>query len=155
MFMNENDIYMEVRRVLGNLRSIRAFARETDVELLQEMYEKLGAAIEERRADAEREAREREERERKRQELLAYIAAEGFSPEELLGIDSEGGRKGKRSQGPTLPPKYQFMEDGKIKTWNGRGRQPKPIAEALAAGRSLDEFLIVKTQGLPFSLNEA
>lgn len=25
-------------------------------------------------------------------------------------------------------------------TWSGRGRQPKWIAEALAAGRSLDEF---------------
>ncbi|HAF0366034.1 TPA: H-NS histone family protein, partial [Salmonella enterica subsp. enterica serovar Dublin] len=28
--------------------------------------------------------------------------------------------------------------------WSGRGRAPKPIAEALAGGRSLDEFLIEK-----------
>nr|WP_250130635.1 H-NS family nucleoid-associated regulatory protein [Escherichia coli] len=42
------------------------------------------------------------------------------------------------------PPKYQFEENGETKYWSGRGRAPKPIAEALAGGRSLDEFIIKK-----------
>ncbi|WP_171961641.1 H-NS family nucleoid-associated regulatory protein, partial [Escherichia coli] len=35
-------------------------------------------------------------------------------------------------------------ENGETKYWSGRGRTPKPIDEALKAGRSLDEFLIKK-----------
>lgn len=45
---------------------------------------------------------------------------------------------------PKAAPKYQFIEDGVTKTWTGKGRKPKPIEEALAAGRDLDEFLIAK-----------
>ncbi|MDA6254180.1 H-NS histone family protein, partial [Escherichia coli] len=43
-----------------------------------------------------------------------------------------------------LSIKYQFEENGETKYWSGRGRAPKPIAEALAGGRSLDEFIIKK-----------
>ncbi|EOW2190003.1 H-NS family nucleoid-associated regulatory protein, partial [Escherichia coli] len=43
---------------------------------------------------------------------------------------------------PKAPPKYQFEENGETKYWSGRGRAPKPINEALKAGRSIDEFLI-------------
>ncbi|ENB3606606.1 DNA-binding protein, partial [Escherichia coli] len=38
----------------------------------------------------------------------------------------------------------QFEENGETKYRSGRGRAPKPIAEALAGGRSLDEFIIKK-----------
>ena len=37
-----------------------------------------------------------------------------------------------------------FEENGEVKFWSGRGRSPKPIDEALKAGRSLDDFLIKK-----------
>ncbi|EEZ6608717.1 H-NS histone family protein [Escherichia coli] len=46
------------------------------------------------------------------------------------------------------PPKYQFEENGETKYWSGRGRAPKPIGEALKAGRSLDEFLIPKSASI-------
>jgi DNA-binding protein H-NS len=38
-------------------------------------------------------------------------------------------------------PRYRNPADGG-QTWTGRGRQPRWIAEALANGRSLDEFKI-------------
>jgi len=38
-------------------------------------------------------------------------------------------------------PRYRNPADGG-QTWTGRGRQPRWIAEALASGRSLDEFKI-------------
>ncbi|EJH3917941.1 H-NS histone family protein [Salmonella enterica] len=131
-------------RILMNIRSIRVFAREMEFEQLLEMQEKLNAVIEERREDAEREAAERQEREKKRQELLQLIAGEGFTPEELLGQIEGQGKSKKRSKTPKAAPKYQFIEDGVTKTWTGKGRKPKPIEEALAAGRDLDEFLIAK-----------
>ncbi|CTB47945.1 DNA binding protein [Shigella sonnei] len=127
-----------------NIRSLRVFAREVDFEQLLEMQEKLNVVIEERREDAEREAAERAERERKRQELLQLIAGEGFSPEELLGLSEEAPKSRKKTL-PKAPPKYQFEENGETKYWSGRGRAPKPIDEALKAGRSLEDFRINKS----------
>ncbi len=144
--MSDNDTFDAVRRILTNIRSVRVFARETDFEQLLEMQEKLNAVIEERREDAEREAAEREEREKKRQELLQLIAGEGFSPEQLLGLTDDA-PKSRKSKLPKAPPKYQFEENGEVKFWSGRGRSPKPIAEALEAGRSLEDFLIQKASG--------
>ena len=141
--MSENETFDATRKLLLNIRSVRVFARETSFEQLLEMQEKLNAVIEERREEAEREAAERAERERKRQELLQLIAGEGFSPEELLGL-SEDAQKTRKKTLPKAPPKYQFDENGETKYWSGRGRTPKPIDEALKAGRSLDEFLIKK-----------
>ncbi len=104
------------------------------------MQEKLNAVIEERREEAEREAAERAERERKRRELLQLIAGEGFHRKNCLACPKM--RKNTQKTLPKAPPKYQFDENGETKYWSGRGRTPKPIDEALKAGRSLDEFLI-------------
>ncbi|AZL04134.1 MULTISPECIES: H-NS family nucleoid-associated regulatory protein [Enterobacterales] len=142
--MSDTAANNEIRRTLSNIRSLRVFARETEFDLLLDMYEKLGSVIEERREDAEREAKERAEREQKRLDLLQLIAGEGFTPEELLGQIEGQGKSKKRSKTPKAAPKYQFIEDGVTKTWTGKGRKPKPIEEALAAGRDLDEFLIAK-----------
>lgn len=141
--LTKDDEYSIISKTLLNIRSLRAYAREVAFEQLTEMQEKLNAVIEERREEAVREAAERAERERKRQELLQLIAGEGFSPEELLGL-SEDAPKTRKKTLPKAPPKYQFEENGETKYWSGRGRAPKPIAEALAGGRSLDEFLIEK-----------
>lgn len=142
--MSDTTANNEIRRTLSNIRSLRVFARETEFDLLLDMYEKLGSVIEELREDAEREAKERAEREQKRLDLLQLIAGEGFTPEELLGQIEGQGKSKKRSKTPKAAPKYQFIEDGVTKTWTGKGRKPKPIEEALAAGRDLDEFLIAK-----------
>lgn len=138
--MREKDSYGEFRRILSNIRSTRVFARETDFELLKEMHEKLGAVIEERRLDAEKEVAERVIREEKRKEILQLIEGEGFTAEDLLGGDIKISKN--RSKNPKAPAKYEFIENGEIKTWTGKGRKPKPIAEALNAGHSVNEFLI-------------
>jgi DNA-binding protein StpA len=130
----------EVRRVLSNIRSVRVMAREVDFELLVEMHEKLGAAIEERRIDAEREKAEQAERENKRQELLQLIQSEGFDPQEL--ISGESSKKKVKKASVSRKPKYQFEENGEVKQWAGVGRKPKAIQEALDQGRTLESFLI-------------
>jgi len=47
-----------------------------------------------------------------------------------------------RSGGSKLPPKYKNPETGA--TWSGRGRPPRWIVDAEAAGHTRDEFLIEK-----------
>lgn len=135
-----------VRRVLSNIRSVRVLVREVDFELLLEMHEKLGIAIEERREDAQREAAEREEREKKRQELLQLIQQEGFDPLELLSGSSDSSKKKVKKVGVSRKPKYQYTEGGEVKYWAGVGRKPKAIQEALEQGNTLESFLIPTTQ---------
>lgn len=129
-----------VRKVLSNIRSLRAFAREVDFELLKDMAQKFNAVVEELREDAEREAKEREQRDARKRELLEMIASEGFSVEELTGSYTGTTRKKRVVQ--QVPAKYQFEVNGEMQYWTGRGRKPKAIEEALAAGKKLDDFLI-------------
>ena len=64
-------------------------------------------------------------------ELDAVASQHGFKLQELIGA----------KPGRTAAPKYRHPENAEL-TWSGRGRQPRWIAEALKAGKSLDDFAI-------------
>jgi DNA-binding protein H-NS len=71
--------------------------------------------------------RVRDERETARARIRALAADAGIP---LAALAKEAGA-----------PRYRNPADSG-QTWTGRGRQPRWIAEALASGRSLDEFKI-------------
>ncbi|MFW0767312.1 DNA-binding protein StpA [Trabulsiella odontotermitis] len=126
---------------LNNIRSLRAMAREFSIDVLEDMLEKLRIVTEEKRADEQEMRQERVQQQEKINAWLELIKADGLSPEELLKGNSTP------SQGPAKrkarPAKYRFTDtNGEEKTWTGQGRTPKPIAHALANGKSLDDFLI-------------
>ena len=126
---------------LNNIRSLRAMAREFSVDVLEDMLEKFRVVTKERRDEEEQLQRQRAEQQAKINALLAQMQADGISPEELLSITPATARSVKKRQ-PRLA-KYRFIDlNGETKTWTGQGRTPKPIAQALAAGKSLDDFLI-------------
>ncbi|KFC06493.1 StpA family DNA-binding protein [Trabulsiella guamensis ATCC 49490] len=126
---------------LNNIRSLRAMAREFSIDVLEDMLEKLRIVTEEKRADEQEMRQERVQQQEKINAWLELIKADGLSPEELLQSKSAS------LQGPAKrkarPAKYRFTDiNGEEKTWTGQGRTPKPIAQALAEGKSLDDFLI-------------
>lgn len=126
---------------LNNIRSLRAMAREFSVDVLEDMLEKFRVVTKERRDEEELLQRQRAEQQAKINALLAQMQADGISPEELLSITPATARSVKKRQ--PRPAKYRFIDlNGETKTWTGQGRTPKPIAQALAAGKSLDDFLI-------------
>ena len=126
---------------LNNIRSLRAMAREFSVEVLEDMLEKFRVVTKERRDEEEQLQRQRAEQQAKINALLAQMQADGISPEELLSITPATARSVKKRQ--PRPAKYCFIDlNGETKTWTGQGRTPKPIAQALATGKSLDDFLI-------------
>ena len=126
---------------LNNIRSLRAMARELSVEVLDDMLEKLRVVTKERRDEEEQLQRQRAEQQEKINTLLAMMRADGIDPEELLSMSAAMSRSVKKRQ--PRPAKYRFTDtNGETKTWTGQGRTPKPIAQALAAGKSLDDFLI-------------
>ena len=78
--------------------------------------------------------------ERKKKEARAVLEAKakemGFSLAELLGTTAPEARKRR-----TAAVKYRNPKDSNL-TWTGRGRKPKWVTEALAAGKSLSDLAI-------------
>jgi DNA-binding protein H-NS len=70
--------------------------------------------------------RARDERDRARARIHALAADAGIPLDALV---------------KNAAPRYRNPADSG-QTWTGRGRQPRWIAEALASGRSLDDFKI-------------
>ncbi|RXJ74768.1 transcriptional regulator [Veronia nyctiphanis] len=130
----------EALKVLLNLRSLRATARELSLEQLQEALDKLQTVVTEREeADAEVQAQEKE-RVEKLEKYREMMINDGIDPEELLASMSGTKTKSKRA---SRPAKYKFIDtDGSEKTWTGQGRTPKAIKEQLDAGKTMDDFLI-------------
>lgn len=87
--------------------------------------------------DREIKGRQQQEVKKAREEILSIAQRVGLSPEELLA-----GGKGAKA-GASQPGKAQYRNPAdEQQTWTGRGRQPKWVIDALADGKTLDEFRI-------------
>ena len=130
-------------KILMNIRSLRAALRELSFEQLVEIREKFEEIFAEREQQENKIKAESAERLQKLAEFTEMLKQAGIDPSELVGTaapaKSEGSTKAKRAP---RPAKYRYTEDGQEKTWTGQGRMPKAIAEAVAAGKALDDFLI-------------
>ena len=80
--------------------------------------------------------REKAERDAVKSELAALAKSKGFDMADLFG-DAPKAAKEKK----TVAPKYRNPADV-MQTWTGRGRKPTWVVEELAAGGSLEDFLI-------------
>lgn len=134
----------EFLKVLLNIRSLRAAIRELPFEQLQEAKEKFELVYNERAESVEQERAEQEERQRKLSEFTEMLQQAGIDPRELINnaaapAAAAGATKSKRAP---RPAKYKYQEDGQEKTWTGQGRMPKAIAEQVALGKDLNDFLI-------------
>lgn len=101
---------------------------DLNLEELKKLHKETAAAIQNYEA-------------RRRQDALAAAEAAaksaGYSLKDLVGAPA--GKSAKSIN----PPKYRNPDD-ETQTWSGRGRQPQWIKDALAANKSLDDFLIAK-----------
>ncbi|MTH47314.1 DNA-binding protein StpA [Intestinirhabdus alba] len=126
---------------LNNIRTLRVMAREFSIDVLEEMLEKFRVVTKERREEEEQLQRQKADRLEKINTWLELMKADGINPQDLLDNHFTGSRAAKKRQ--ARPAKYRFTDHrGESKTWTGQGRMPKPIAQALAAGKTLDNFLI-------------
>lgn len=98
-----------------------------DLSELKGLQHDVEKAIKERQQQALQNARE---------QILAIAQEAGLSIQELLATSVKSARK---ESGKKVAPRYQNPKDSS-RTWTGRGRQPRWIAEALASGKKLDDF---------------
>lgn len=133
----------EALKILNNIRTLRAQARECSLETLEEMLEKIEVVVKERREEDQANQAEIQERTRKLQQYREMLIADGINPNELLQSLSAT-KVASKSKRAARPAKYQFTdEDGELKTWTGQGRTPAVIKKALEEqGKSLNDFLL-------------
>ncbi|MDH8265495.1 DNA-binding protein, partial [Klebsiella pneumoniae] len=68
----------------NNIRILRAQARETDLETLEEMLEKLSVIVDERREEEHAVLKEQEQRQAKLEAFRRKLLEDGIDPAELL-----------------------------------------------------------------------
>lgn len=96
--------------------------------------------------DVEKAIKERQSEEMKKaREQIQKIAQDlGVSVEDLLaGTSGKAAGKSKGGTGAKVEPQYQNPADAS-QVWTGRGRKPKFVEDALAAGKTLDDLRIKK-----------
>lgn len=131
----------ETLKVLNNIRTLRAQAREVDLVTLEEMLEKLTTIVEDRREEEASFIKQQEEKQAKLEAFRQKMLEDGIDPAELLSVASTS-IKTKSTRTPR-PAKYKYVdENGLEKQWTGQGRTPKAIAAALEAGKTLEDFEI-------------
>lgn len=133
----------EPLKILNNIRTLRAQARECSLETLEEMLEKLEVVVNERREDDTHAQAENAERTRKLEQYREMLIADGIDPNELLQALSETKVPGKTKRA-ARPAKYSYVdENGENRTWTGQGRTPAVIKKAIEEqGKQLDDFLL-------------
>jgi len=139
--IKERHVMSDSLKSLNNYRTLRAQARETPLELLEEMLAKLATIVEEHREEQVSVRKEREGKQAKLEAIKAKLLKDGIDPEELINGLSKISqlRKTQRAR----PAKYKYIDkNGKEQTWTGQGRTPKIIANAIADGKRLEDFEI-------------
>ncbi|MFJ5158778.1 histone-like nucleoid-structuring protein H-NS [Pantoea sp. NPDC088449] len=133
----------EALKILNNIRTLRAQARECSLETLEEMLEKLEVVVNERREEDSHAQAENAERNRKLEQYREMLIADGIDPNELLQALSETKAPGKTKRA-ARPAKYSYVdENGDNRTWTGQGRTPAVIKKAIEEqGKKLDDFLL-------------
>lgn len=133
----------ELLKTLSNIRSLRVFAREQELEVLESIAEKLAIVIEEKREALKAQELENAKRLEGLNKYKELLAEDGLSIDELVALLSGGSVTKKREVRASRPAKYKFTDEfGNEKTWTGQGRTPKALQAALDSGKSLSDFEI-------------
>ncbi len=126
---------------LNNLRYLRAESRAFSLEVLDDVWEKFNALVEERREEEANSDAKHLAHKQKLEKIREMLIAEGVDINELLANESV--QQDVKPTKQKRPAKYQYHSaQGSLHTWTGQGRTPAVIQQALEAGKTLDDFLI-------------
>ncbi|ASX25799.1 H-NS family nucleoid-associated regulatory protein [Candidatus Williamhamiltonella defendens] len=133
----------EALKILNNIRTLRAQARECSLETLEEMLEKLTAVVNERKQEENKAKKKEEEYKRKIEKMKALFIEEGIDLHEFLQT-SASDKVTAKTKRAIRPAKYQYIDEkGEKKTWTGQGRTPALIKKAIEEKKkSLKDFLL-------------
>ncbi|MBA2814478.1 histone-like nucleoid-structuring protein H-NS [Candidatus Pantoea persica] len=133
----------EALKIINNISTLLAQARECSLETLEEMLEKLKVVVNERREKESHAKAETEECARKLEQYREMLLDDGIDPNELLSTISET-KAQEKTKRAARPAKYKYVdENGETRTWTGQRRTPAVIRKAIEEqGKQLDDFLL-------------
>ena len=100
----------EALKVLNNIRTLRAHARETDLATLEEMLEKLSVIVDERREEEQAILKEQEQRQAKLEAFRQKLLEDGIDPAELFAAVGSSHPKAKSARTPRSA-KYKYTDE--------------------------------------------
>ena len=125
--------------VLTHGRKLQGAVKELSIDELEQVAEKLARIIENRK-EKEAAAFEAEKaRLAKIEEITRQLAEAGLSADDLKSVAAPKVRK---NSGQKRPVKYKLTDANGEHTWTGIGRMPRVFADALHAGKTLEQFKI-------------
>lgn len=130
-------------KAINNIRTLRAQSRKFPLETLEEILAKLTTVVEERRQEEAQLRKQWQEKQSKLEAFRQKLQEDGIDPSELFPtVAVVSANKIGTSRTPR-PAQYQYTDaNGVNKEWTGQGRMPKVIAEAIKAGKKLEDFKI-------------
>lgn len=141
----------EMLKILCNVRSLRVAMRDLPMETQEKIQDNVLMVVSDNQTAFQIQEEERKRKEQDRQAAInkvnELLAQNGMTFNDLLPVagatTSDSPVKTRQKRQPR-DPKYRWVQEGEEKTWTGQGKTPKFLAEKLATGHSLDEFLIQK-----------
>ncbi|WGE34437.1 H-NS histone family protein [Actinobacillus genomosp. 1] len=133
----------DILKTLSNIRNLRSIAKDSTLEQMESLLEKVSSVVEEKREAVKAQELEQNKLMEGLKKYKELLAQDGISAEELVVLLNNTTEHKKREPRAPRPAKYKFIdENGNEKTWTGQGRTPRPIQKALDEGKSLESFAI-------------
>ncbi|KEY91166.1 DNA-binding protein H-NS [Candidatus Photodesmus blepharus] len=134
----------DFKKILLNVRNLRAFSRELTLRQLEEALKKLTVIVQERKEIEEKRHVEKAKQEAKLVAIADQILKDGVDIKALISaLSYDLKNKSISSKRPPRPARYKYIDsNGDEKTWTGQGRTPSAIQEQLNSGKSLEYFAI-------------
>jgi DNA-binding protein H-NS len=128
--------------ILTHGRRLKAATKDLTVSQLHDVAEKLAKVITDREHEEAAELQAQAAKLAKIEELRRAMAAADITEADLLGGSATAPVKVKAKRAPK-PARYAIVDSaGQRITWTGQGRMPKVLAQAIAKGKSIDDFKI-------------
>lgn len=125
--------------ILNHGRRLQGAVKELSIEELESIQEKIGSIIEKRKEKALAQEKAEKEKREKLAAIKKQMEEAGLNVEDLQALATTTQKK----VGKKRPVKYKLVDNsGEEHLWTGIGRMPRVYKDALANGKSLDDFSI-------------
>ncbi|WP_340679749.1 H-NS family nucleoid-associated regulatory protein [Paraglaciecola sp.] len=129
----------EFLAILTHGRRLQGAVKELTVSELEVVAEKLNNIIELKKSKAAELAQQDIVKQAKLSDILKQMQEAGLNVADLHQVSDSKPAKTPQKR----PVKYKLVaQNGEERLWTGIGRMPKVFAEALASGKSIEQFLI-------------
>lgn len=130
----------EMKSILMSTRALKKFAKELSLDEMIDIQNKFRAVSDEL---VEKKNKEEKERLLKENKIAYYIdmMKQDDIDISMLIVDRSSNHKQRKSKPSRVQYKF-YDNEGKERTWTGRGRKPLLLVALLEQGHSLEEFKV-------------